>query len=90
MGGEVDLQLLYLLIRTFIASMLFVHLPAQLQLSQEQNPGIYHSCSAIISDFNYLSILMLKVPEMSAWDSTHTHRCPASFWPEMFLHLQPA
>lgn len=38
MEGEADLQLLYLLIRTFIVRALFAHLPAQLQLLQEQNP----------------------------------------------------
>lgn len=27
---------------------------------------------------------------MSAWDSTPTHCCPTSFWPETLTHLHPA
>lgn len=38
---------------------------------RSRTQDIYHSCCAIVSDFNYLSILMLKVSEMSAQDSTH-------------------
>lgn len=85
MGGEVDLHLLHLPRRTFIA--LFAHFAAHLQLLQEQNPGHLSWLLCNISDFNYLSILKDLKYQHSI---PPTHHCPTSIWPGMLLHLQPA